>query len=120
MGTERPTLVTLGMLTTHDGGEIRVIEESANHYHRIGPILLNDRYGERVETIESDERGKGERIIMEIYKKWMREDVNCSWTALAECFRECHLYRLANNIEQHFGIPSPPLPQPAATAQEGN
>ena len=116
---ERPTPVNLGMLRTHDGREITVIEESANHYRRIGPILLNDRYGEHVETIESDKRGKGERIIKEIYKKWMREDVNYSWIALAECFRECHLYHLANNIEQHFGIPSPPLPQSAATAPAG-
>lgn len=116
---EIPTLLTLTKLTTHDGGEIRIIEETANHYHHIGPILLNDRYGDRVDTIESDERGKGEKIILEIYKKWMREDVNYSWTTLAECFRVCGLSRLAHNIEQHFDIPSPPLPEPVTAAPEG-
>ena len=104
----RPTLITLDVLTTVDGGEIKVIEETANHYARIGPKLLNDRYGERVDTIKSDERGKGERIIREIYKTWMREDVNCSWATLTVCFRGCGLNRLAHDIEQHFGLPSPP------------
>ena len=105
---ERPTLLTLDVLTTVDGREIRVIEGTANHYDCIGPKLLNDRYGERVDTITRDERGKGEKIIREIYKKWMREDVNCSWATLTVCFRDCGLNRLAHDIEQHFGLPSPP------------
>ena len=104
----RPTLITLDVLTTVDGGEIKVIEGTANHYDHIGPKLLNDRYAERVDTIKSDERGKGERIIREIYKTWMREDVNCSWATLTVCFRGCGLNRLAHDIEQHFGLPSPP------------
>ena len=94
---ERPTLITLDVLTTVDGREIRVIEGTANHYDCIGPKLLNDRYGERVDTITRDERGEGEKIIREIYKKWMREDVNCSWTTLTVCFRGCGLNRLAHD-----------------------
>ena len=105
---EKPNLITLTKLTTHTGAEIKVIENSANYYKCIGAILLNDRYGERVETIENDLRGKGEAIIREIYKKWMREDTSCSWVTLAECFRDCNLHRLAGDIEEHFGLPSPP------------
>ena len=103
----KPTLMDLMQLPTHEGEKIHIIDESANFYHRIGTILLNDRYGNRVETIESDAREKGERIITEIYKKWMTEDENYSWMALTECFRACSLNRLASVIEQHFGIPSP-------------
>ena len=104
---EKPTLLTLMKLTTRIGAVIKVIENSANHYKLIGTILLDDRYGERVETIENDLRGKGEAIIREIYKKWMKEDTNCSWLTLTECFRDCNLHRLASDIEEHFGFPSP-------------
>ena len=106
---EKPNLITLTKMTTRAGTEIKVIENSANHYKNIGRNLLNDRYGERVETIEKTMRGDGESIIHEIYKKWVREDKNCSWVTLAECFRDCNLHRLASDIEQHFGLPSPPL-----------
>ena len=106
MNIPKPTLMALMHLSTCEGEDIYIIEESANSYRRIGTILLNDRYGNRVETIESDAKEKGERIITEIYKKWMAEDENYSWTKLTECFRACSLNRLAFGIEQHFGIPS--------------
>ena len=95
-------------LSTREGNDIKIIEESATSYHRIGTLLLDDRHGNRVKIIEKDERGKAEKIITEIYTKWMAEDQNYSWATLTECFRECHLNTLAYNIEQHFGIPSPP------------
>ena len=105
---ERPNLITLMKLTTSTGAEIKVIENSANYYKPVGVILLNDRYGERVKTIENDLRGKGEAIIREIYITWMKEDTNFSWMTLTECFRDCNLHRLASDIEEHFGLPSPP------------
>ena len=116
---EKPTLINLQMLKTQDGGVIRIMEESANCYKCVGHILLNDRYGDRVDTIVSDERGRGGMIIQEIYKLWMREyPDNCSWATLTECFRECGLNRLARTIEQNFGLPSPSLPE--VTAPNGN
>ena len=120
MDTEKPPdLRTLTTLSTDDGGELRIVEDSANYYRQIGTILLDDRYGERVDRIVHDMRGKAEDTIVEIYKLWMKEDVFASWTTLAECFRECGLHRLAQNIEQQFGLPSPPLPQtPSPLAQK--
>ena len=105
--TERPTLMNLMYLSTSEGEGIDIIQESATSYRRIGTILLNDRYGNRVDIIESDMREKGEKIITEVYKEWMKEDPGYSWTTLTDCFRACNLNRLAHDIEQHFGIPSP-------------
>ena len=104
---EKPDLIKLQKLCTIQGEEINIIEKSINYYARIGTVLLNDRYGEKVETIESDEGGRGEKIIRKIYQKWMRENMNYSWATLAACFRDCHLYDLARTIEMHFGL-SPP------------
>ena len=89
---------TLWHLSTCEG-DVNIIRESANYYLQIGPILLNDKYGERVKTIESDKRGEGEKIIREIYRLWMTEDVHYSWPTLTECFRACGLSRLAYTIE---------------------
>ena len=48
---EKPTMVTLSNLVTQKGN-INIIEESANSYHCIGTILLNDRYGKQVNIMK--------------------------------------------------------------------
>ena len=100
-------------LTTREGKDIRIIEESAIHYRQIGTILLCDKRGNKVDTIVDDTRGKAETIT-EIYKKWMKEDPDHSWVKLTQCFRKCSLNSLASDIEQHFGI-SPPQESRAGT-----
>ena len=96
-------MMDLMHLSTSKEGGINIIEASANYYHCIGTFLLNDRYGNRVDIIEGDKEEK----IRKIYKKWMNENPHYSWTTLTECFRACKLNRLAYDIEQHFGLPSP-------------
>ena len=99
-------MVTLENLSTSEG-VINIIEETAHAYREIGTNLLNDRYGRRVEIIESNERGNVKRIMQEIYKRWIAEDEHHSWTTLTQCLRDCNLISLASTIEQHFGLPSP-------------
>ena len=57
-------MIDLMHLSSHEGETIYIIDESANSYRKIGTILLNDRYGNRVDIIESDARGKADRIII--------------------------------------------------------
>ena len=104
--TEKPDIATLVNLSTSEG-DIKIIQRSARQYREIGIILLNDRYGERVEAIEHDKRGQEEAIMLTIYKTWLAEDTNCSWVTLTDCFRQCGLDHLAYSIEQHFGLPTP-------------
>ena len=85
------------------GREIRVIDETAAEYHAIGIILLNDKHGTEVENIKSTGE-KGKSIIIEIYKKWMKQDTEYSWIKLIKCFRQCGLQRLAKSLEQHFEL----------------
>ena len=105
--TERPNLKDLMHLSTCEGKDIRIIEESAQSYRQIGTILLDDKRGNKVDTIFDDARGKTTETITEVYKKWMKEDPSYSWMKLTQCFRECSLNSLASDIEQHFGLPSP-------------
>ena len=103
---DKPTTQTLWKLST-DKGEINVIKSTKGYYKRICSILLKDDGGELVDSIHREQMGREADIILEIYKKWMRENPNFSWTTLAVCFRDCELESLANSIEQHFGLPTP-------------
>ena len=105
--TERPDLQSLLNLPSHGGRVIKVIESSATHYYNIGIILLNDRHGDRVSAIERSLNRQVMDIMREVYREWLSEDINCSWTTLTDCFRQCDLNNLAYSIEQHFGLPSP-------------
>ena len=101
-------------LSTSEGVGVNIIEESAMFYRPIGIYLLNDESGNRVDIIEHDAMGRVETIVAKIYKKWMNENPNSSWTILTECFRACGLNQLASKIEKHFEIP-PPIPQGRAS-----
>ena len=105
--TERPDLQSLLNLPSHGGRVIKVIESTAAHYYNIGIILLNDSHGNRVSAIERSLNRRVMDIMREIYREWLSEDINCSWTTLTDCFRQCDLNSLAYSIEQHFGLPSP-------------
>ena len=104
---EKPDLQSLLNLPSHGGRVIKVIESTATHYYNIGIILLNDRHGDRVTAIERSLNGRVMDIMREIYREWLSEDINCSWTTLTDCFRQCDLNNLAHSIEQHFRLPSP-------------
>ena len=106
--TEKPDLQSLLNLPSHGGRVIKVIESSAARYYNIGIILLNDRHGDRVSAIERSLNRQVMDIMREVYREWLAEDINCSWTTLTDCFRQCDLNNLAYSIEQHFGLPSPP------------
>ena len=108
--TEKPDLHTLLCLPSHGGRNIKIIESSASHYYHIGIILLNDRHGNRVAAIERSLNGRVMDIMLEVYRQWLTEDINCFWTTLTNCFRQCDLNNLAHSIEQHFGLPSPTVP----------
>ena len=103
----RPDLLSLEHLTIRTGKSINIIEETAHAYRKIGTILLNDRRGVRVDSLEMDENWKTKEIMRRIYKQWIAEDEHYSWTTLTECLRACSLNTLASTIEEHFGIPSP-------------
>lgn len=84
-----------------DTGPINIIDESARNFQKIGTILLSNT---RVCNIEASVRGNQVEAVREIYRQWMQEDVDYSWTKLTQCLRQCDLNVLASQIEQHFGL----------------
>ena len=102
----KPNMVTLRRLSTHSG-VINIIQQTAARYRDIGILLLNDGDAAIVDGIKESTRGDPVAAVDMIYSRWMREDVDCSWKNLTQCFRDCGLNSLASDIEQHFGLPSP-------------
>lgn len=81
------------------------MQETAAHYRSIGIILLKDRYGHRLQTIEMDRTVPSPMDkIREIYAKWLQEEPYHSWATLCECFRQCNLHTLAQRIEKYLNI----------------
>ena len=109
----KPDLRTLLTLQTNEGN-INIIRRSALRYRDIGTILLDDRHGDQVDVFEHNKSGNAQDVILEIYKEWLRQDSNCSWTILTRCLRQCGLNSLASSIEKHWGIPSPPAVPPSS------
>ena len=87
--------------------KIKILERSAVKCRNIGNILLNDEGGETIDNLMEKERGNNVKAVEQIYIKWMAECEDHSWKELAQCFREVELNRLARDVEQHFGLPSP-------------
>ena len=109
----KPDLRTLLTLQTNEG-DVNIIKRSALSYRDIGTILLDGRHGDQVDVFEHNKRENAQDVMLEIYKEWLRQDSNCSWTILTRCLRQCRLNRLASSIEKHWGIPSPPAVPPSS------
>ena len=84
-------------------GDIKIIEETAPHCRRIGTILLQDRRGNRLDSIEID-NPKTEGRMWKVYQIWLEEDEFYSWETLCHCLRQCDLNNLAHRIEELVGL----------------
>ena len=102
----KPNMVTLRRLSTHNG-VVNIIQQTAATYKDIGILLLNDESGAIVDGIKLSASGEPQAAVDMVYTRWIREDVDCSWKKLTQCFRDCGLNSLASDIEQHFGLTSP-------------
>ena len=100
---DRPTLTEL---MNYGKDHVNIIEEIADKYHRFGTLLLEDRTGSKMGTIEEDER-RTEAINNRVLTRWIRGDGRkpTSWATLATVLEECDLTVLAGQI--HSGRATP-------------
>lgn len=65
-----------------------------------GILLLNDETGSQVDIIVDDCRGMTERIVMSIFKEWLKgRGKPVSWQTLIDTLRDCKLTDLADKIQ---------------------
>ena len=84
--------------------DVRIVEKSAERYKDIGTKLLPTAL---VDSISEVANGDAKKAIRLIYKRWIRTDEGHSWRKLTQCFRDVGLISLAQDLEKHFGLPSP-------------
>ena len=90
-------------LATHNG-DVRIVEKSAEHYKDIGTKLLTTALVDSISEVANEDPQKAIRLI---YKRWIRTDEGHSWGKLIQCFKDVGLNSLAQDLEKHFGLPSP-------------
>ena len=101
-GQPELSLANLETFQCHGMKKIKVIAQCSAYYAKIGHHLLNDTDGSIVTSLEHKQ--DPEKILNEIFGKWLREDADHSWKKLIQCLRRCNLNSIASGIEDSLGM----------------
>ena len=70
------------------------------NYSTFGIILLNDKTGSQVDSIEEYCRGNPEKITRKILQEWLEgKGLPVTWESLVQTLRDIHLSILADHIQ---------------------
>ena len=67
-------------------------------YKQLGNILLQSPNGARVLGIEKSKHHDTKDIVYEIFRQWIVEDADATWSKLVQCLKEASLSPLAQEI----------------------
>ena len=103
-----PTLETLRNFPVING-HIDIAAEIGTTYEKFGTLLLEDKIGNKVDSIAKSKHYITVDITVEILKQWLqgkgREPV--TWRTLVKCLRDTDLNTLADNtkisLSEHHG-----------------
>ena len=95
----KPDLIILERFP-HPSGNINIMEEVVPEYRRLGNILLKSPNGVRVSNIEMNNPRNVEDVVYDIFRAWLSEDADATWSKLVQCLKEINLNPLAKNIER--------------------
>ena len=93
---------SLHSLSQTNGEDIKIIARASVKFRQIGTMLLDDKHGNRVATIQS-KTNNNEDAMYEIFCQWLREDTQRSWRKLVQCLRKCDCETLADEIDHALG-----------------
>ena len=99
----KPNMVTLTKFHAHTG-VINIIKDISPYYREVGTILLNDETGNKVATIKANCHDEGDEITHNIFKKWINEDPDATWSKLIQCLKDANLHSLAKKIEDSLHL----------------
>lgn len=97
--TGSPTLPEL-LKFTCAGKTINIVKEIGNKYKYFGTFLLEDNYGQKVTSMESQHHSDSSKINTLILEEWLngRGKQPVTWATLVEVLRDTELFNLANDI----------------------
>lgn len=92
---ERPTLPELLRLDLY--------HSIGTKYKIFGIFLLNDETGTYVDTIENENFGNIELIVMKILQSWLMGNGRAvKWGILVQTLKQCEIHHLAHQIEDRI------------------
>ena len=99
--TGSPTLPELLKFTCADK-TINIVTEIGNKYEYFGTFLLEDNYGQRVTSMESQHHSDSSKINTQILEEWLngRGKQPVTWATLVEVLCDAELFNLANDISR--------------------
>ena len=69
-------------------------------FNVFGTLLLRDDYGNKMENIAEDYRGKSERITIAVLRVWLQgKGVEVSWECLIATLRKSKLELMADQVQ---------------------
>ena len=97
---DRPTLPELQHFPTKDGYK-DIVGEIANEYQHFGILLLKDKNGNRIKSIERAKLQSPVDITVDILRQWLYGSgrLPVTWQILVECLKEAKLHTAAEYIE---------------------
>ena len=79
---------------------LRVPQQVGANFSTFGIFLLNDMTGSRVDIIDTECRGKPERIVLKILQEWLEgKGLPVTWESLIQTLRDTDLSVLADQIQ---------------------
>ena len=118
-----PALTELRKFPAKDGS-IDIATEIGTDYEHFGTLILEDKTGSRVKSIDKTKHGDAGDIAVEILRQWLQGKGKqpVTWRTLVECIQDIGLNVLANNIKSGLSpggdseVPGPsvePVPHPS-------
>ena len=102
------SVVTVEPPTLPELIRMKVPQEVGKNYTNFGIFLLEDRTGNRVDTIEEECCGKPDRITGKILQEWvLGKGAALTWQTLVKTLNDCKLNTLADRIQATKLPPAP-------------
>ena len=104
-----PTMLQLTQLDVQEiNVSVRIMERIGKDYYCLGTYLLNDKHGGIMQTIEHDNKAVSEKILNEVFHRWIKGQGQKSgpgkktntWEMLVKYLKDCKLITLADDIER--------------------
>ena len=91
VGCDRPTMRDL---VKH------VVPLVGGHWYDLGLELLNPKYENELDTIESETTDRISERCRKMFSIWLRTDPQASWNKVVTCLTQASLENVAHNVEK--------------------
>ena len=98
-----PTFPEIISFPSLASGNVNLIQQIGNKYRTFGALLLDDKDGARITSIETQMNKNADNINFSIFHEWLRGSgkTPVSWSTLIQVLKDSQLNVLANDIEQN-------------------